>query len=107
MEAQMMLRDEVLTILKQQDSDLSGEEISRRLGVTRMAVSNAVKALRKEGYVIDSATNRGYRLRTGPDKLSAGDLFAHLPASRQSTVCCRQCANRGKGSSRQTVLFRC
>ena len=84
----MMLRDEVLTILKQQDSDLSGEEISRRLGVTRMAVSNAVKALRKEGYVIDSATNRGYRLRTGPDKLSAADLFAHLPASRQSTVCC-------------------
>ena len=61
-----MLRDEVLTILKQQDTDLSGEEISRRLGVTRMAVSNAVKALRREGYVIDSATNRGYRLRLFP-----------------------------------------
>ena len=88
MEAQTMLRDEVLMILKQQESDLSGEEISRRLGVTRMAVSNAVKALRKEGYVIDSATNRGYRLRQSPDKLSAGDLFAHLPVSRQSTVRC-------------------
>ena len=83
-----MLRDEVLMILKQQESDLSGEVISRRLGVTRMAVSNAVKALRKEGYVIDSATNRGYRLRQSPDKLSAGDLFAHLPVSRQSTVRC-------------------
>ena len=88
MEAQTMLRDEVLMILKQQESDLSGEEISRRLGVTRMAVSNAVKALRKEGYVIDSATNRGYRLRKSPNKLSAGDLFAHLPVSRQSTVRC-------------------
>ena len=83
-----MLRDEVLTILKQQDTDLSGEEISRRLGVTRMAVSNAVKALRREGYVIDSATNRGYRLRKSPDKLSAGDLYAHLPKSRQAAVRC-------------------
>ena len=83
-----MLRDEVLTILKQQDADLSGEEISRRLGVTRMAVSNAVKALRREGYVIDSATNRGYRLRKSPDKLSAGDLYAHLPKSRQAAVRC-------------------
>lgn len=83
-----MLRDEVLTILKQQDTDLSGEEISRRLGVTRMAVSNAVKTLRREGYVIDSATNRGYRLRESPDKLSAGDLYAHLPKSRQAAVRC-------------------
>ena len=83
-----MLRDEVLTILKQQDTDLSGEEISRRLGVTRMAVSNAVKALRKEGYVIDSATNRGYRLQESPDKLSAGDLYAHLPEPRRETVRC-------------------
>ena len=83
-----MLRDEVLTILKQQDTDLSGEEISRRLGVTRMAVSNAVKALRKEGYVIDSATNGGYRLRECPDKLSAGDRYAHLPYSRQASVRC-------------------
>ena len=83
-----MLRDEVLFILKQQETDLSGEEISRRLGVSRMAVSNAVKSLRKEGYVIDSATNRGYRLQNSPDKLSQGDLFAHLPESRHDTVRC-------------------
>ena len=83
-----MLRDEVLMILKQQESDISGEEISRRLGVTRMAVSNAVKALRGDGYVIDSATNRGYRLRKSADKLSEGELFSYLPESRQSTVKC-------------------
>ncbi len=83
-----MLRDEVLSILRQQTGDLSGEEISRRLGVTRMAVSNAVKTLREEGYVIDSATNRGYRLRKSADKLTAGDLFAFLPAERQALVRC-------------------
>ena len=83
-----MLRAEVLRILKQQEATLSGEEISRRLGVSRMAVSNAVKALRMEGYLIDSATNRGYRLQNNPDKLSAGDLFAYLPESRQGSVRC-------------------
>ena len=83
-----MLRDDVLTILKQQEGDLSGEEISRRLGVTRMAVSNAVKSLRREGYEIDSATNRGYRLRKSADKLSEGDLFAYLPEARRSLVRC-------------------
>lgn len=83
-----MLRDEVLTILKQQEGYLSGEEISRRLGVTRMAVSNAVKALRSEGYVIDAATNRGYRVRKSADKLSSGELFAFLPESRKKTVRC-------------------
>lgn len=83
-----MLRDEVLTILKQQEGHISGEEISRRLGVTRMAVSNAVKSLRREGYVIDSATNRGYCLRASADKLSEGELFAYLPQARQHTVRC-------------------
>ena len=83
-----LLRDEVLTILKQQENDLSGEEISRRLGVSRMAVSNAVKALRSEGYEIDSATNRGYRLRKSADKLSAGELYSFLPEERRKLVRC-------------------
>lgn len=83
-----MLRDEVLTILKSQEGFLSGAEISRRLGVTRMAVSNAVKALRTDGYEIDSVTNRGYLLKKGAGKLTAGEIYAHLPESRRETVRC-------------------
>lgn len=83
-----MLRDEVLTILTSQDDFLSGAEISRRLGVTRMAVSNAVKALRADGYEIDSATNRGYLLKKSAGKLTAGEIYAHLPESRRETVRC-------------------
>ena len=83
-----MLRDEVLAILKSQKDFLSGAEISRRLGVSRMAVSNAVKALRAEGYEIDAATNRGYRLRRSADRLTPGEIFAHLPAERRETVRC-------------------
>lgn len=83
-----MLRDEVLTILKAQDGFLSGTEISRRLGVTRMAVSNAVKALRADGYEIESVTNRGYLLKKSAGKLTAGEIYAHLPESRRETVRC-------------------
>ena len=83
-----MLRDDVLTILKEQDGYLSGAEISRRLGVTRMAVQNAVKALRADGYVIDAVTNRGYCLRQRADRLTPGEVYAHLPEARRATVQC-------------------
>lgn len=83
-----MLKDEVLTILKSQSGFLSGAEISRLLGVSRMAVSNAVKTLRAEGYGIESVTNRGYRLTAGADRLTAGEIYAFLPAERRETVRC-------------------
>ena len=73
-----MLRDEVLALLKQGEGPLSGETMSKRLGVSRAAVWKAVEALRQEGYVISSAPNRGYRLETSPDLLSAGELSGAL-----------------------------
>ena len=83
-----MLRDAVLTILKERGDYVSGAEISRALDVTRMAVSNTVRALREEGYVIDAATNRGYCLRASADRLTAGDVFPYLPEARRETVRC-------------------
>lgn len=83
-----MLKEEVLTILKNQTGFLSGAEISRQLGVSRMAVSNAVKSLRAEGYEIDAVTNRGYCLTRGADRLTAGEVYAHLPEHRRETVRC-------------------
>ena len=73
-----VLRDEVLALLKQGEGPLSGEAMSRRLGVSRAAVWKAVENLRQEGYVISSATNRGYRLVESPDLLSAGELSGAL-----------------------------
>lgn len=83
-----MLRDAVLTILKEREGYVSGAEISRELDVTRMAVSNAVRALREEGYVIDASTNRGYFLRACADKLTAGDIDPALPPERRALVRC-------------------
>lgn len=70
-----MSKQKILTILqKQSGAYVSGEEISRTLGITRSAVSKAVGLLRQEGYEIDAATNRGYCLRSAPDALTEGEI---------------------------------
>lgn len=70
-----MLQDEILSLLRSEpDAYRSGEEMSRQLGVSRAAVWKAVEALRRAGYEIVSAPNRGYRLSAAPDDLRAGEL---------------------------------
>ena len=82
-----MLQDHVLTMLvASQGRFVSGEEMRKALGVTRMAVSNAVRALREQGYEIDAVTNRGYRLSSAPDSLQPGNVLGRLPAERRDTV---------------------
>ena len=68
-----MSREKVLSLLLEQgDRYVSGEAMSRALGISRAAVWKAIEALRQEGYVIQSAPNRGYRTpRTGCGKGSS------------------------------------
>ena len=74
-----MLQDEVLALLRSEPSVYrSGEEMSRRLGVSRAAVWKAVEALRRSGYEIVSAPNRGYRLSGAPDDLRSGELTSAM-----------------------------
>ena len=72
------MKEEVLALLRQTDDYLSGQDMSARLGVSRAAVWKAVEALRKEGYVIDSAPNRGYRLAAATGRLSQREVLGLL-----------------------------
>lgn len=85
-----MTRDKVLAILKQNNDYVSGEKISAGLGVSRMAVSQAVKSLRNDGYNIISVTNKGYLLQENPqiDKLTIGELMTYLPEERIERILC-------------------
>ena len=74
-----MLKDDVLKLISREDGYISGEAISRKLGVTRAAVNSAVKALRDDGYEITSSTNKGYLLTKSPDILSKGSVSVFLP----------------------------
>ena len=83
-----MTKDTVLAALMQTEEYLSGEYLSRQLQISRAAVHQAVKNLRSEGYVIDSVTNRGYRLLSGPDRITPGSLRALLGEHRMERVLC-------------------
>lgn len=61
--------DEILKFLER-GGFVSGQEISRALGVSRNAVSKWVRTLRERGYDIESVTNKGYRLIRQPDFIS-------------------------------------
>lgn len=69
-----MLKEDTLRLLLAASGPLSGQRISRELGVSRAAVWKAVEALREEGYVIHSQPGAGYRLLSSPDVLSPGAL---------------------------------
>ena len=74
-----MSRERVLSLLRESGGAyLSGEAMSRRLGISRAAVWKAIEALRQEGYAIASAPNRGYRLEDAPDRLREGELAGPL-----------------------------
>ena len=81
-----MLKDDVLNIIYWEEDFISGEAISRKLGVSRAAVNSAVKALRDEGYEITSSTNKGYLLTRSPDVLTKGSVSVHLPESISKNV---------------------
>ncbi len=72
-----MGKAEVLALLRDGEY-ISGEEISRVLGISRAAVWKAVNALRAEGCRIDSVPNRGYCLLYR--ELNEALLLPKLPA---------------------------
>jgi BirA family biotin operon repressor/biotin-[acetyl-CoA-carboxylase] ligase len=67
--------DEILQLLRGSPSAfLSGEEISRRLKVSRTAVWKRMKRLRTLGYEIEASTRSGYRLIQSPDLLTPSEI---------------------------------
>lgn len=75
-----MKKEDVLLkiLMEREDSYVSGEELAGRLSVSRTAVWKGVEALRAAGYRIDSVTNRGYRLSSASDVLSAAGIGKRL-----------------------------
>ena len=75
-----MSKRTVLELLRRREGAfLSGEEISRDLGLSRAAVWKAVDALRREGYTVEARTGLGYRLAAAPDALTEPEIRRFLP----------------------------
>ncbi len=69
----------ILQLLRDHSSEfLSGEEISRRLKVSRTAVWKRIQSLRRLGYEIEASTRSGYRLIGSPDLLTPSEIKPFL-----------------------------
>ncbi len=62
------MKSKILEILDKKGDYVSGEEISKSIGISRAAVWKHIKKLREVGYEIDSKTNEGYKLIRSPEK---------------------------------------
>ena len=74
-----MTRNDVFRVLQEQpDLFVSGEDLARRLNISRTAVWKAVRQLKAEGFAIEAVTRRGYRLLSGSDVLTVEGIRRYL-----------------------------
>ena len=70
-----MLDDKILNCFKKNEEGyISGEEMSRELGISRAAVWKHIENLREEGYGIEAFPHLGYKLISIPDRLTEAEL---------------------------------
>jgi BirA family biotin operon repressor/biotin-[acetyl-CoA-carboxylase] ligase len=73
------MQEQVLRLFKEHQPEfVSGELISKNLGVSRTAIWKHVQALRAMGYDIASQPHAGYRLISVPDRLYPQEIFSGL-----------------------------
>jgi BirA family biotin operon repressor/biotin-[acetyl-CoA-carboxylase] ligase len=70
------MKDElILKLLKEVAGNyVSGEEISKRAGISRAAIWKHIERFREEGYEIEATPHLGYRLITVPDNLIPAEI---------------------------------
>ncbi len=78
-----MVRGEILQMLREEPGRyVSGEEVSRRLAVSRTAIWKHIRALKQDGYDIEAHPRLGYRLCRTPDLLLPAEIEARLTTWR-------------------------
>ena len=73
------MKTKIINLLKvNKENFLSGEIISKELGVSRAAVWKYINALKEDGYEIESISRKGYRIISSPDLLTYEELKENL-----------------------------
>lgn len=69
------MKDNILReLINNKNRYLSGQELSAKFGISRTAIWKHINKLKEEGYVIESATNKGYVLIESPDILNPVEI---------------------------------
>lgn len=77
------MKENILSLLRDQKDFLSGESISRQLGITRSAVWKAIQTLRSQGYQIESLKHHGYKLIPDADVFNEMEIRSLLRSDPQ------------------------
>ncbi len=73
------MKNEILEYFRKAEGEfVSGEQISRDLGVSRTAVWKQINVLKERGYVFESSTRKGYRLIYAPNLLTPLEIESVL-----------------------------
>lgn len=68
------MKVEILRMLRETESYVSGQELCNKFGVSRTAIWKVVNQLKEAGYGIEAVQNKGYRLLSAPDRMDKVEL---------------------------------
>lgn len=72
------MKAEILSMLRETDGYISGQQLCERFQVSRTAVWKVMEQLKAEGYQIEAVRNRGYRLEEAPDVMAKAEIESLL-----------------------------
>lgn len=75
------MKEKIIERLYLEKGFVSGEAISKEYGLSRTAIWKYVKALREDGYEIESRTKKGYMLVSVPDNIDFEQMQKDLQTS--------------------------
>lgn len=75
------MKTEILSMLRETDGYISGQQLCERFQVSRTAVWKVMEQLKAEGYQIEAVRNRGYHLEKSPDVLGEAEIKSLLNTS--------------------------
>ncbi|UOR12483.1 biotin--[acetyl-CoA-carboxylase] ligase [Halobacillus amylolyticus] len=67
-------RKQLIELLDSQQGHISGQDLSKRLNISRTAVWKHMKELEKDGYEIEAVQRKGYKIISSPNKVSENTL---------------------------------
>ncbi len=94
------MRAHILKTLRESGNYVSGERLSKQLGISRVSVWKHIGNLRQDGYVVE-ASPRGYRLVSSPDLLLPCEFpevehkIHHFGKIGSTMIVARELAKRG------------
>ncbi len=72
------MKEKILDYLNKKHDYLSGDQISKHLGITRQGLWKHIQELKDSGYEIIAVPHLGYRLESCPDRLFAFEVARSL-----------------------------